>query len=305
MPGVMVRSRSRTSGRPPSDFVNPRVTRRRRVRRCRMRRSSMPAGAVDRAGPRVVELGHEAARLLDPALGLGGARLGAPPQPFDLAPDGVGERLLVGGLAAQELVAAREKLAVRPVGLEEPVGIGAVQLDHAGGHVLEEVAVVAHDEDGARPLGEDVLQPEDAFDVEMVGRLVHQEHVGLGGERPRDGQALPPAAGQRVDGGVPVGEAAAAEGEGDAAGPVAFVHSRQGGGDDRFLDSAAARGRDPGGRSRLVCRPERSACRGRERSRPARILRRVDLPEPFGPTRPTWSPSKSPNDSSSKSARVP
>ena len=45
MPGVMVRSRSRTSGRPPSDFVNPRVTRRRRVRRWDDVKS-MPAGAV-------------------------------------------------------------------------------------------------------------------------------------------------------------------------------------------------------------------------------------------------------------------
>ena len=30
---------------------------------------------------------------------------------------------------------------------------------------------------------------------------------------------------------------------------------------------------------------------------PARILRSVDLPEPLGPTRPTWSPSRRPNDS--------
>lgn len=36
---------------------------------------------------------------------------------------------------------------------------------------------------------------------------------------------------------------------------------------------------------------------------PARILRRVDLPEPLGPTRPAWSPSKSPNGGSSKSDR--
>ena len=100
--------------------------------------------------------------------------------------------------------------------------------------MLEEVAVVADKEHRAGPLREELLEPEDAFDVEMVGRLVHEEHVGLGGEGPRDGQAFRPAAGQGVDGGVPVGETAPAEGEGDAAGPVAFVHSRQGGGDDRF-----------------------------------------------------------------------
>jgi hypothetical protein len=31
-------------------------------------------------------------------------------------------------------------------------------------------------------------------------------------------------------------------------------------------------------------------------SRPARIFSSVDLPEPFGPTRPTWSSSKTPSD---------
>ena len=34
-------------------------------------------------------------------------------------------------------------------------------------------------------------------------------------------------------------------------------------------------------------------------------IQRVDLPAPFGPTRPTWSPSKSPKDSPSKRDRVP
>ena len=38
---------------------------------------------------------------------------------------------------------------------------------------------------------------------------------------------------------------------------------------------------------------------------PARILSKVDLPEPLRPTSPTWSPSKSPNDSPSKSDRDP
>src|SRR5438093_7131733 len=38
---------------------------------------------------------------------------------------------------------------------------------------------------------------------------------------------------------------------------------------------------------------------------PARILSSVDLPAPFGPMRPAWSPSKSPNESASKSDRAP
>jgi hypothetical protein len=65
-----------------------------------------------------------------------------------------------------------------------------------------------------------------------------RRHVGLGGEGARDGQALPPAAGQGVDGGMPVGETAPAEGEGDATGPIGFVHCRQGGRDDRLHGEA-------------------------------------------------------------------
>src|SRR5262249_56320278 len=60
----------------------------------------------------VLELLDEASGLLDAALGLLGARLGAPAEPLDLASHGVGERVLVGRLPAQELVPARQKFAV-------------------------------------------------------------------------------------------------------------------------------------------------------------------------------------------------
>ena len=40
-------------------------------------------------------------------------------------------------------------------------------------------------------------------------------------------------------------------------------------------------------------------------SRPARIFSSVDLPEPLGPTRPTWSPSKTPSARPSKSGAAP
>src|SRR5439155_15833289 len=69
------------------------------------------------AGSSVVELRDEPARLLDTSLGLGGARLGAPAEPGDLASDRVGERFLVGGLPAHVVVAASEEVAVASVGL--------------------------------------------------------------------------------------------------------------------------------------------------------------------------------------------
>ena len=44
-----------------------------------------------------------------------------------------------------------------------------------------------------------VLQPGDAFGVEMVGRLVEEQHVGFGQEKPGEGDAPRLAAGQLVD----------------------------------------------------------------------------------------------------------
>ena len=99
---------------------------------------------------------------------------------------------------------------------------------------------MAHDEDGARPLGEDAFQPEDAVHVEVVGRLVHQQDVGRGRQLARDRQPLPPAAGQRLDLGAAVREAGPAEGLRDAPGALVLVHRGQRGG-DHVLDGAAGR----------------------------------------------------------------
>ena len=203
------------------------------VRREQHPRASAGRGELDlrrplsAARPRLAELLLEASRLLDAALRLGRAGLGSAAEPLDLAPHGIREGVLVGGLAAQELVAADEQLAVRPVALEQSTRVRAAQLEHARGHVLEEVAIVAHHEEGARLGGQDVLEPEDSLHIEVIGRLIHQEDVGLGQERAGDGQALPPATGQRVHFGAPVGKARAAERQGEAGGTVSFVDRRQ------------------------------------------------------------------------------
>src|SRR5207244_5871311 len=110
-----------------------------------------------RAG--VLQLLDEAPRLLDASLRLRGARLGAAAQPLDLAPDRVGERVLVGRLAAQELVSARQELAVPALGLEQPVGVDAIELEHARRDVLQEIAIVAHDARGAAPRGQESPAP--------------------------------------------------------------------------------------------------------------------------------------------------
>ncbi len=76
--------------------------------------------------------------------------------------------------------------------------MSAVELDDAGRQPLEERAVVGHEQHRAGVLGQERLEPLDGVDVEVVGGLVEQQHVGGGDQRPRQQHAPPPAARQRV-----------------------------------------------------------------------------------------------------------
>ena len=52
-----------------------------------------------------------------------------------------------------------------------------VELEHPRHRALEEGAVVAHDDDAAREFVEERLESFEPGEVEVVGRLVEQEHV--------------------------------------------------------------------------------------------------------------------------------
>ena len=60
-----------------------------------------------------------------------------------------------------------------------------------GARVVEERAVVADDEHGAAVVAQPALEPGDGVEVEVVGRLVEQEHVRL--LREDDAEPQPPA----------------------------------------------------------------------------------------------------------------
>ena len=78
----------------------------------------------------------------------------------------------------------------------------AIELDDPRRELLEERAIVRDEDDGAGVVGEKGFEPLDRVDVEMVGRLVEQQQVGLRDQRPRQQHAAPPPARQRVDDGV-------------------------------------------------------------------------------------------------------
>ena len=67
--------------------------------------------------------------------------------------------------------------------------LAAVEFEDPARHVVEEVAVVGDGDDGAFVLLEVLLQPVDALGVEVVGRLVEQQDVGLLQEQAAEGHA--------------------------------------------------------------------------------------------------------------------
>ena len=87
-----------------------------------------------------------------------------------------------------------------------------IEVEHALGDVLEKPAIVADDEKRRRLRCQQLLEPEDAVEVEMVRRLVQQQQVGRCDERPRDGEALLPAARERRRRHVGIGEARSGRG---------------------------------------------------------------------------------------------
>ena len=66
-------------------------------------------------------------------------------------------------------------LVISPVGIDCPV----VEFHHSIAHIVQEIPVVRHHQQGAARMPEIILKELDGVDVQMVGRLVHYEEVRL------------------------------------------------------------------------------------------------------------------------------
>ena len=95
------------------------------------------------------------------------------------------ERLTFGALARERRVAAAIERELAGIEMQDPVD-----------RIVEQVAVVADDDHGARIAREMIGQPQRAFEIEIVGRLVEQQQVGLGEQHRRERDAHAPAAGE-------------------------------------------------------------------------------------------------------------
>ena len=82
----------------------------------------------------------------------------------------------------------------------------AVELEDPAGDVVEEVPVVRDRDDGALVVGEEALEPEHRFGVEVVRRLVEQQQVGRREEQPAERDAPALAAGERRTSRSPSGQ---------------------------------------------------------------------------------------------------
>ena len=147
---------------------------------------------VDRRGNRL----HPRQRL-DPALRLLRAvRLGPPAgdEGFQLLALGDllfargGElRLSFGSLLFEGIIAA---------GIER--GRAVLQMQDMVDDIVEQIAFVADYKDSRLIAGQEIFQPQRCFEIEMVGRLVEQQHFRLRKQQRRQRNPHPPAAGKAV-----------------------------------------------------------------------------------------------------------
>ena len=77
-------------------------------------------------------------------------------------------------------------LLVQPGGVIALVGNAAavIELEDPAGHVVQEVAVMGDDQDGAGIIAQMAFQPVHALGVEVIGRLVEQQQIGLVEQQP-------------------------------------------------------------------------------------------------------------------------
>ena len=143
-------------------------------------------------------------------LRLGGHLLVAPQARLALGLPGLGARAHPGELLRQPLLQLLVLAALdgEPLGLLLQVGrvvalvrvgAAAVEFEDPLGDVVEEVPVVGDGQDGALVVGEVLLEPQHALGVEVVGRLVEQQQVGLGQQQLAQRHAAPLATGQVGD----------------------------------------------------------------------------------------------------------
>ena len=74
--------------------------------------------------------------------------------------------------------------------------VAAIDLDDLRHEAIEKLAIVGGHHERALEVAQEVLEPEDRLDVEMVGGLIEEEHIGLHQKDAGQGHAHLPTAGE-------------------------------------------------------------------------------------------------------------
>ncbi len=152
-------------------------------------------------------------QLLDPRLHLGGVTHPRPEAGNEILL--FGKHLLLAPVTGQQLFPpdfplAQVKIIVAAVGGHVLVG----HFDNPADHPVHELAVMTGHQQGALEIvHQPFFQPDNGFDVEVVGRLVEEEHIRVDGEDAGQGDAHLPAAAKGLDRKMPAVAADAQPGQ--------------------------------------------------------------------------------------------
>ena len=157
----------------------------------------------------------------------------------------------------------------------------AVELEHLGRDLVEHVAIVGDQHQAASEGGEPFLEELDGVEIEMVGRLVEDQHLVLADQQPGQCGSLGLPARQLVGRRVEQRRSSPA---GRASPRPATAHRPPRAPSRRAAPGSAAR------TPTLAPRPHRTSPAS-GRSSPASMRNSVLLPQPLSPTTPRRSPS--------------
>ena len=77
--------------------------------------------------------------------------------------------------------------------------VAPIELDEARGQVIDEGAIVAHEQHQSPKLEQEALQPFDGVDIKVVGRLIEQQDLRVADQRARQQRAPSRAAGELIE----------------------------------------------------------------------------------------------------------
>ena len=155
---------------------------------------------------------------LDATLGFRRTGFGAASEPFHFTTHAIGQRSLIAGLSLQHGIALLEKIAIASRRLEQSVGVAAIQFQHARGDSLQKPSIMAYDQERFGLRFEQGFEPENAVDIKVIGRFVHQQHIRFEHDGTGDREPFTPSSREGRDRLIGLWKGADAEGLGNLTG---------------------------------------------------------------------------------------